>query len=120
MQSSAGSRNLQLRALVWLGSIAAAAFVVALLLAFASTTVPNVESGGNTVQTIVVPRFVGQPRAAPSPAPVATSVPLPEMPQRLWPLLTRWAYGLDASALLGLVAVLIVGYSTRRRRGART
>jgi hypothetical protein len=104
-----------------LGALALAALAISLLLAFASVTAP-------------LPKA---PTAAPAAQPLAVSTAAgggvmhenevgrgaagngPSRPPLLWALLTPWALAVDALAVLGLAAVLIVRYTARRRSGAR-
>ncbi len=62
------------------------------------------------------------PAARPSAAENEPSKPPPSLENQapsLSALLAPWAFAIDAIAVLGLAAVLIVRYNARRRRGAR-
>jgi hypothetical protein len=106
----------QLRSLLSLAAVALAALAVSLLLAFASVTVPTAKTP------------IAAPAAQPPAVSTAASVDAEhgndvggavDQPPLLWALLAPWAFAVDAIAVLGLAAVLIVRSNARRRRRAR-
>ncbi len=122
MQSSAGSHSPPFRPRVLLAAVALAALAASLLLAFVSTTAarPHARRDGARVATAATPI------AAPATPPAASTFPADaENPNgvgaapSLSALLTPWAFAVDAIAVAGLAAILIVRYKMRRRRGAR-
>ena len=119
MLSSAGWPSPEIRSRLALAAVALAALAVALVLAFASVTVPRTmvhQRSGTAVQKTPDHLPAAAPAAQPPAASTATGV-LDERP--LWPLLAPWAVAVDVIAALGLVAVLIVRATARRRRGVR-
>ncbi len=124
MQSSAGSRDPDLRARLVLAAIAVAALVASLLLALAA--VPQRSATGSA--------HGAAPQAVPPPEPrrifthpnVVLAPPLPRVlpasashgphANELWSLLRPWTLRIDAIAALGVVAVALVVYGGRRRR----
>lgn len=131
MLSSAGLNSPQLRPPLWLAAVALAALALSLLLAFASTMVPRPDANGDAARRTTADRPAGTPTrettektpiAAPAAQPPAVSTAAgaaADSPPRLWALLAPWTFAVDAIALLGFAAVLIVRYNARRRRGAR-
>ena len=116
MQSSAGLHSPQLRSSLWIAAVALAVLALSLLLAFASATAPHPGPNGEGARrTPVETRFGTQTSIA---APAAPP-PEPATP-RLWALLAPWTFRIDALAVLGLAAVLIVRRNARRRPRART
>ncbi len=122
MQSSAGSHSPPFRPRLLLAAVALAALAASLLLAFVSTraTRPHASRDGVRVTTAAAPI------AVPATPPAASIVPRDaENPHRagaapsLSALLLPWAFAVDAIAVAGLAAILIVRYKMRRRRGAR-
>jgi hypothetical protein len=114
MRSSVGLRSLQLRLQLWLAAVALSALALSLGLAFAAATVPRAAAKAH-----------GTPANASIAAPVMRSPVVPpavtnDQSPPLWTLLARWTYTVDAIALLGFVAVVVVRRNTRRRRGTET
>jgi membrane protein implicated in regulation of membrane protease activity len=115
----------QLRSTLWLVAVALAALAVSLLLAFAAATAPRPDANGDgarrTTATAGTP-IASHENNVGDAAGNGPSRPLPSLvdrPRPLWTLLAPWAFAVDAIAVLGLAAVLIVRYHARRRRGAR-
>ncbi len=120
MLSSAGLHSPQLRSPLWLAAVALAALAVSLLLAFASATAPRPDANGDAARRTTAETPIAAPAAQPPAASTAAGADAEhEQPPLLWTLLAPWAFAVDAIAVLGLAAVLIVRYNARRRRGAR-
>jgi hypothetical protein len=132
MPSSAGLNNPQLRSLLWLAALPLATLAASLLLAFAVTVVPRFHWIRIGAHRAAPQTPIAAPAARPFPASTAAGSNAghggdagaaaangSSEPASLWPLLTPWAITVDAVALLGLAAVLLVRNNSRRRRGAR-
>jgi hypothetical protein len=118
MLSSAGLNSPQLRSTLLLAAVALAALAVSLLLAFAVATAPRPDANGDGARHTIA--TAETPIAAPAAQPPAVSTAAGAgQPPLLWALLAPWAFAVDAVAVLGLAAVLILRYHARRRRGAR-
>jgi hypothetical protein len=125
MLSSAGLNSPQRRSALLLAAVPLAALAVSLLLAFASATAPRPDANGDGARrTTAERRSSTQARETTAETPIAAPAAQPppslvDQPPLLWALLAPWAFAVDAIAVLGLAAVLIVRYNARRRRGAR-
>ncbi|MGH7728601.1 MAG: hypothetical protein ACREM2_07420 [Vulcanimicrobiaceae bacterium] len=122
MPSSAGSNNPELRSSLWLIAVALAALAGALLLAFTFAFVTAPRPAGRSLQarpaTAQTPMTVAATQRSAPAASSGAAAGVERLP--LWALLAPWAFAVDALAVLGLAAVLLVRYLARRRRGART
>jgi len=116
MLSSAGSGSPQLRPSFVLAAVALAALAASLLLAFALAAAPHWGTNGDHAPYAIVERRFTSPAAPPPPT---VAVGNESSPPMLWALLAPPAFSVDAIALLGLAAVLIVRAEARRRRGPR-
>lgn len=105
MPSFAGSYSPRLRVQAVLIAIALAAFAAALLLAFASLTVPRaiVRAQQTTSHATVAP--LPAP-ARTVPVPVAGVKPQQNRPAPMWKLLFPFSLAVDAIAIAGLVVAL--------------
>jgi hypothetical protein len=130
MLSSAGLHNPELRSRLSLAAVALAALAISLLLAFASATAPRPHANGDGARRTTAERgSSGQARETTAKTPIAPPAAQRaastaagadvDRPPLLWALLAPWAFAVDAIAVLGLAAVLIVRSDVRRRRGAR-
>ena len=130
MQSSAGLHSPELRSRLFLAAVALAALAASLLLAFVSATAPRPNANRDGARSATVERrsstqarqtTAETPIAVPAqPAAVSTAAGADtDQPPLLWALLAPWAFAVDAIAVVGLAAVLIVRHNARRRRGAR-
>ncbi len=126
MPSSAGLNSPELRSRLLLVVVALAALALSLLLAVASAMLQrppvNGASGGATTVGGRSDANVGQSAPAPaaaSTAPPAVSAGGAAAVPPLRTMLEPFAFAVDAIALLGLAAVVVV-YTAGRRRGART
>ena len=131
MLSSAGLLSPELRSRLLLAAVALAALAVSLLLAFASATAPRPDANRDGARSSTAERrsstqaretTAQTPIAAPAAQPPAVSTAAgadADRPPLLWALLAPFAFAVDAIAVLGLAAVLIVRYNARSRRGAR-
>lgn len=104
MRSSSGAHNPELRTPLWLGGVAFGALLVALLLAFVAVLPhPKPQIAAPTPVTVTTPAPQTPAISAPAAASGSQSGP-----SSLWPVLLPWGLGVDAAALIGLAAVLIV------------
>jgi hypothetical protein len=125
MPSSAGLNNPQLRSLLWLAAVPLVTLAASLLLAYAVTLVPHFHWIRIGVHRAAPQTTIAAPAARPFPVSTAgndagAASAAASEPASLWALLAPWAIAVDAVALLGFAAVLMVRYSSRRGRGART
>lgn len=113
MRSSAGAYNAELRAPLWLGSVALTALVLALAIAFITIIPrPKPRAVQTSQTTTVAPAQQATAAAASAAAPQ-------NRPVSLWSVLLPWAIGLDVAALLGLILVLVVRSNVRVTLGGR-
>jgi len=100
MQSSAGLRKPHYGPSLWLSVLVIAVLAGSFLLAFLPALPRAHPKAGDLSRTVAM-----TPVASPAPRfPSASS----EGPPTLWTVLTPFAIGIDAIAVLGLVAVLLV------------
>ncbi len=120
MPSSAGLRNPQFRSRLLLAAIPLAALAASLLLAFASAIALRAHAAGEGARPTTVSTPLVTQATPPAIPAIGDAGSARSRPPMLWGLLAPWAFGVDAIALLGLAAVLIVRYNAPRRRETRT
>jgi len=126
MLSSARLNSPQLQPALSLAALALAALALSLLLAFAFAMAPRrAANGDSATRTTVESRFGSPARQTTAQIPIVAPAAQPPAASSfadrptLWALLAPFTFAVDAIAVLGLAAVLVVRYNVRRRRGVR-